>query len=100
MAARCPRAEEEAGALLAIEPQGRFRWASGAPVLSVLRKRRRLASAAAALAAYRSAILVSASRTIAVGATAAMPPQQEISSAWLAPEAQRDPELMDLWHYR
>jgi hypothetical protein len=61
---------QEAGALLAVEPQGRFRCATGAPALSVLRKRRRLASAA--LAAYRSAILVSASRTVAVGAAAAM----------------------------
>ena len=49
LARRCWRIQE-AGALLAIEPQGRFLFccASGAPVLSVLRKRGRLASAALA----------------------------------------------------
>ena len=63
-------ADQEAGALLAIDPQGLFCCASGAPVLSMLRRRRQLT--AAALAAYRSAILVNASRTFAVGAVAAI----------------------------
>jgi hypothetical protein len=70
--------DQEAGALLAVEPQGRFRCASGDPVLSVLGKRGRLAWAA--FAAYRSAILASASRTFAVSAAAAISRNSSTSS--------------------